>query len=384
MDILAAQLHWKVKEASIDECKKALQKMSMTQAVQYLKKQHSSKRKENIDYLKDIFPEKSNDSIIKVLDESNDDLDKAIELLYQNPESLEENINSGIVPESKKVHMKKRSSSNKLTKFDKLNEDHSDNKLTNLDKLNDDHSDNKLTNLDTKNPSDGNKKKLLLSSVSLKNKKKTNNQAPPAPEKPKSWIISHDPIVIRKPSQKIPESSILPRMEIPPNKIESEWNKTPSTFLSKLSSIFTSQKKTPQVKPMNNPIYVNDQGDSDYDYGYDENDQYYDYDYEEEEEQADYQYSNQQGEEYLKTETIDLHGMLKQEAKFLVESSLSHAKKKGIGVFRFNTGKGNHSINNIPVLRPLVLEICKKFNMYAYIPERNTGYVVCNVNRPFA
>lgn len=369
MDILATQLHYKVKEASIDECKKALQKMSMTQAVEYLKKQHSSKRKENIGFLKDIFPEKSNDSINKVLDESNDDIDKALEILYQNPESLEENINSGIIPESQKVHMKKRSSSNKLTKFNKLN---------------DDHSDKKLTNLDTKNPSDGNKKNLLLSSVSLKNKKKTNNQAPPAPEKPKSWIISHDPIVIRNPSQKIPESSILPRMEIPPSQIESEWNKTPKKFLANVNSNFPTQKKAPQGKPMNNPIYVIDEENSEYGYSYDENGQYYDYDYEEEEDQADYHYSNQQGEEYLKTETIDLHGMLKQEARFLVESSLTHAKKKGIGVFRFNTGKGNHSVNNIPVLRPLVLEICKKFNMYAYIPERNEGYVVCNVNRPFA
>lgn len=420
MDIWALQLHSMVKEAPIEECKKVLQKMQVPQAIEYLKNKYSELRKENIELLKEAFPEKSYDFINKVLDETNNDINKALLKFYNNPESLEQNIKSGAIPKNThEVHMRKRRSSNSSSKLSKTNPTDTSNNDTkkgflllnastkNKTKTNSatssNDNDNKNSHLSSTSiqqktnqkisSNDNTKKSLLLLSSSIKNKTKTNpptssndnsaktnNQPLLEKLKPKPWIASHKHASFGVPSQKVSQSTLLPRMEIPQNKIESEWNKSHESPFSRANN------------NAYNPILVNDQNEyeysdsySQYDYfeGDYDNDDKYDYNEEDQNNNGQDDFESQQRDNHLKTETIDLHGLVSKEARFIVEASLSQAKKNGIGVFRFITGIGNHSTNNIPILRPLVLEICKKYNCYAYIPEKNQGFVVCNVCKPF-
>ena len=104
---------------------------------------------------------------------------------------------------------------------------------------------------------------------------------------------------------------------------------------------------------------------------------------EEEEEEEEEEYESQQKNNISSFEKIDLHGYNQKEAREIVENVIKKAKKKKIGVFHFITGQGNHSIDGTPVLRPLVLEICKKYNVHAYISSKIQGVVVCNVSKKY-
>lgn len=110
---------------------------------------------------------------------------------------------------------------------------------------------------------------------------------------------------------------------------------------------------------------------------------YSDYEYEYEEEEEIFE-DSESDEPDLETKRFDLHGYTLKQAKFLVESQILNANKNKIGVFHFITGAGHHSINHIPILRPMVLRICQKLNVRGYIPHVNSGIVVCNVKKPFA
>lgn len=190
-------------------------KMPMSQAIKYLKNIYT--RRKNIEYFTEIFPEKSQESIIKALDESNNDIDSALIILVNSPESLEQNIKAGVTPNS---------------------------------------------------------------------------------------------------SQKVDDSS----EKVENLKVDSNSQNV----------IISKENENPQES------YSDDE--------YDEI-QYFEV---------------PSSENQLKTERVDLHNLTQKEARFIVESSIIHSKENGIGVFHFVTGRGNHSVNNVPILRPLVFEICKK------------------------
>lgn len=94
-------------------------------------------------------------------------------------------------------------------------------------------------------------------------------------------------------------------------------------------------------------------------------------------------FESQPRDDQLSTTVIDLHELTKYQADFIVRNSIKESKKNRIGVFKFITGRGNHSIGKTPVLRPLVLSICKEFNVYCYVPKKNPGVIVCDVRRPY-
>lgn len=68
---------------------------------------------------------------------------------------------------------------------------------------------------------------------------------------------------------------------------------------------------------------------------------------------------------YDNTQEIELHGKTYDEAQELVISALDSAKINHFRKILFITGRGRHSIDNIPVLKPMVLKISKKkgFNL---------------------
>lgn len=60
------------------------------------------------------------------------------------------------------------------------------------------------------------------------------------------------------------------------------------------------------------------------------------------------------------SKTIDLHNMRHDEAKIAVLNEIETASKSGIDELLVITGRGVHSKNNIPVLRPMVQKLCKQ------------------------
>ena len=87
-------------------------------------------------------------------------------------------------------------------------------------------------------------------------------------------------------------------------------------------------------------------------------------------------------EEKMSFMSIDLHGFGANDAKEKIREAVVNAKSMNIGVIHFITGVGNHSQNGVPILKPLVLDICEGFNVKATVPSLNPGVVVCDLNKP--
>lgn len=82
---------------------------------------------------------------------------------------------------------------------------------------------------------------------------------------------------------------------------------------------------------------------------------------------------------YDNTQEIELHGKTYDEAQELVISALDSAKINHIRKILFITGRGRHSIDNIPVLKPMVLKICKKKGFNPSL-SKNKGTIICCIN----
>lgn len=76
--------------------------------------------------------------------------------------------------------------------------------------------------------------------------------------------------------------------------------------------------------------------------------------------------------------TIDLHGMRVAEAQETVIRTLRNVQNSNTGIIYFITGRGQHSKGNVPVLRPLVMKMCKERG-YRPAVSQNRGTVICNV-----
>ena len=74
--------------------------------------------------------------------------------------------------------------------------------------------------------------------------------------------------------------------------------------------------------------------------------------------------------------TIDLHNYRSDEAAEYVTRVIRNARGS-FGVVYFITGKGNNSKNHIPILRPLVMKICRQAGANTRILPNNTGIVEC-------
>jgi len=83
-------------------------------------------------------------------------------------------------------------------------------------------------------------------------------------------------------------------------------------------------------------------------------------------------------DERIKKEMIevhDLHGFTKKEAMEYVFKVLIQASYHGLQKIDFITGKGIHSENQEPVLRPYIIEICNQKRYFARINPNNSGMV---------
>ena len=77
---------------------------------------------------------------------------------------------------------------------------------------------------------------------------------------------------------------------------------------------------------------------------------------------------------------INLHGHTKETALPFITRILDAASSRGVATVTFITGRGAHSINGVPVLRPLVLELCQRRGVPARV-GRNEGRVICQIAR---
>ncbi|OHS98669.1 hypothetical protein TRFO_34893 [Tritrichomonas foetus] len=293
MDLMVAQLHSLVKEAPIDECRNALNKMPMNEACEHLKKKYSadSARKENIAFLKDAFPEMSEEKIGHALDISNNDVDDAFQLLMENPESLEKNKkndkipaktkNPGIKMNQSKPQNSTKSDIKKLANksFNNQSNNPTNNSINNPTNNNNDNGNKKTENVKKifgflpKLPSmipkvklfDMNKIKqpIVSSSLSTTNtnkidnsleKSKVNSKNAKIEEKVKETIKKPFESTLIKPPTNLPkkplisslfrprnapDSILLPRMEITPNSIGAPFisaNFKPSKIIENSSS----------------------------------------------------------------------------------------------------------------------------------------------------
>lgn len=87
----------------------------------------------------------------------------------------------------------------------------------------------------------------------------------------------------------------------------------------------------------------------------------------------------------INTHTVDLHLLHLQEAiarlKKVINGLSSFVEDIGtIYRLRIITGKGSNSLDNVPILRPAVLEYLKTGGLDAEVDEHNEGVVIAYIN----
>jgi hypothetical protein len=73
---------------------------------------------------------------------------------------------------------------------------------------------------------------------------------------------------------------------------------------------------------------------------------------------------------------IDLHNQYKPQAAKLAEKYVRLAQTQSLNTITFIVGKGIHSPDNIPKIKPHVMATLKRLGMNAYSPDRNPGQIV--------
>ena len=78
--------------------------------------------------------------------------------------------------------------------------------------------------------------------------------------------------------------------------------------------------------------------------------------------------------------SFDFHGLQLEECLEFVNYALDNSKTtlngEKVDRFHFITGRGNHSEGNKPILKPQVLDLCKKRKFKAYICPQNEGIII--------
>ncbi|KAA1101631.1 hypothetical protein PGT21_026328 [Puccinia graminis f. sp. tritici] len=79
----------------------------------------------------------------------------------------------------------------------------------------------------------------------------------------------------------------------------------------------------------------------------------------------------------LPSGTIDLHGLYVREAERYAKSALTHAKKTGsLDQLRFIVGKGIHSQNSMPRVKPAMMHLIKKHRLAVEVDPKNAGVLL--------
>jgi DNA-nicking Smr family endonuclease len=72
---------------------------------------------------------------------------------------------------------------------------------------------------------------------------------------------------------------------------------------------------------------------------------------------------------------IDIHGLKVTEARARVEHALGEAMDAGASRLRVITGRGNHSVDNIPVLKTRILEAMAEYHIPTKVHPTNPGEI---------
>ena len=73
--------------------------------------------------------------------------------------------------------------------------------------------------------------------------------------------------------------------------------------------------------------------------------------------------------------TFNLHTMRAAELRRFLPSIIQKNVGK-VSEIHFITGKGNHSPDNVPVLKPMVLKFAEKNNLKAEVHPQNIGVII--------
>ncbi|KAA1097718.1 hypothetical protein PGT21_017845 [Puccinia graminis f. sp. tritici] len=85
----------------------------------------------------------------------------------------------------------------------------------------------------------------------------------------------------------------------------------------------------------------------------------------------------------LPSDTIDLHGLYVKEALTYAEKFIEKAQKKGRpDRLNFIVGRGLHSVNSKPQVKPAIEELVRKHQLAFEIHPRNPGIIVVHLNVP--
>ncbi|THH17336.1 hypothetical protein EW146_g3454 [Bondarzewia mesenterica] len=73
---------------------------------------------------------------------------------------------------------------------------------------------------------------------------------------------------------------------------------------------------------------------------------------------------------------IDLHGLYVKEAIFYTDQSIQEARQRGDAVIRLIVGKGLHSTNGTPKLRPAIEGLMPEYSLTATLDPNNGGVLI--------
>jgi len=72
---------------------------------------------------------------------------------------------------------------------------------------------------------------------------------------------------------------------------------------------------------------------------------------------------------------IDLHGLFVEEAKNFAEERIKLCKEKKVDALIIIVGRGNHSIDNIPKIKPAIEQLVKSNGLESRMNEPNPGCI---------
>jgi len=72
---------------------------------------------------------------------------------------------------------------------------------------------------------------------------------------------------------------------------------------------------------------------------------------------------------------IDLHGLFVEESKNFAEERIKLCKQKNVDALIIIVGRGNHSIDNIPKIKPAIEELVRSYAVESRMNEPNPGCI---------
>ncbi|KAG2150401.1 hypothetical protein DEU56DRAFT_898827 [Suillus clintonianus] len=81
-----------------------------------------------------------------------------------------------------------------------------------------------------------------------------------------------------------------------------------------------------------------------------------------------------------KPNTVDLHGLYVPEAQSYFKDAIKEAQDRGASSLCVIVGKGNHSDNNVPKIKPAIQDLGKSLGLPIEVDPRNDGCLIVNFN----